>query len=62
MYRRNINKKTKCGQQTGKALSSHESFSPSQSHETVPFRANIVVVDKLMMKDAPAKTGFPVFK
>ncbi len=35
MYRRNINIKTKCGQQTGKALSNHESFSPSQSHETV---------------------------
>jgi hypothetical protein len=30
------NVKTKCGQQTGKALSNHESFSPSQSHETVP--------------------------
>jgi hypothetical protein len=24
------------GQQTGKALSNHESFSPSQSHDTVP--------------------------
>ncbi len=36
MYRRNINIKTKCGQHTGKALSNHESFSPSQSHETVP--------------------------
>jgi hypothetical protein len=36
MYRRNINIKPKCGQQTGKALSNHESFSPSQSHDTVP--------------------------
>jgi hypothetical protein len=36
MYRQNINIKTKCGQQTGKALSNHESFSPSQFHETVP--------------------------
>jgi hypothetical protein len=36
MYRRNINIKIKCGKQTGKALSNHESFSPSQSHETVP--------------------------
>ncbi len=38
MYRRNINKKAKCGQQTGKALSNHESFSPSQSLETVPLK------------------------
>jgi hypothetical protein len=36
MYRRNINIKPKCGQQTGKALSNYERFSPSQSHETVP--------------------------
>jgi hypothetical protein len=36
MYRRNINIKTNCGQQTGKALSNHERFSPSQSHEKVP--------------------------
>jgi hypothetical protein len=36
MYRRSINIKPKCDQQTGKALSNHESFSPSQSHETVP--------------------------
>jgi hypothetical protein len=36
MYRRNINIKPKCVQQTGKALSNHESFSPSKSHETVP--------------------------
>jgi hypothetical protein len=38
MYRRSINIKPKCGQQTGKALSNHERFSPSQSHETVPLR------------------------
>jgi hypothetical protein len=38
MYSQNINIKTKCGQQTGKALSNHESFSPSQSHETVPLK------------------------
>jgi hypothetical protein len=36
MYRRNINIKTKRGQHTGKGLSNHESFSPSQSHKTVP--------------------------
>ncbi len=36
MYRRNINIKLKYGQQTGKALSNYERFSPSQSHETVP--------------------------
>jgi hypothetical protein len=39
MYKRNINIKPKCGQQTGKALSNHERFSPSQSHETVPLKA-----------------------
>jgi hypothetical protein len=33
---KNTNIKTKCGQQAGKALSNHESFSPSQSHEIVP--------------------------
>ncbi len=38
MFRLNKNIKTKCGQHTGKALSNHESFSPSQSHETVPLR------------------------
>jgi hypothetical protein len=38
MYSQNINIKTKCDQQTGKALSNHESFSPSQSHETVPLK------------------------
>ncbi len=35
-YRRNIDTKTKCGQQTRKAISIYERFSPFQSHETVP--------------------------
>ncbi len=38
MYSWNINIKPKCGQQTIKALSNHESFSPSQSHETVSLK------------------------
>ncbi len=38
MYRRNIHIKTKCGQHTCKVLSNHQSFSPSQSHATVPLR------------------------
>jgi hypothetical protein len=33
------NMKTNCGSQTGKALSNFESFSPSQSHETVPLNS-----------------------
>jgi hypothetical protein len=36
IIRSNKNIKTKCGQHTGKALSNHQSFSPSQSHEIVP--------------------------
>ncbi len=43
-YRRNIKIKTKCGQQIGKALTNHESFSPSQSHETVPLKNNLFSV------------------
>ncbi len=38
LYRWNINIKTNCGSQTGKSLANHESFSPSQSHETVPLK------------------------
>jgi hypothetical protein len=38
MFRLNKNIKTKCGQHTGKALSNHESFSLSQSHEIVPLK------------------------
>ncbi len=41
MYRLNIHIKTKCGQHTCKALSNHESFSPSQSHATVPLNLKL---------------------
>jgi hypothetical protein len=51
MYRRNKNIKTKCGQQTGIALSNHESFSPSQSHETVPLKGATLL--QISLEDIP---------
>ncbi len=38
IFRRNKNIQTKCDPYTGKALSNHDSFSPFQSHETVPLK------------------------
>ncbi len=40
MCGRNINIQTKCGTYTAKSLSKRDSFSPSQSHETVPLNAS----------------------
>jgi hypothetical protein len=50
MYRPKINIKPKCGQQTGKALSNHESLSPSQSHETVPLNLNFFALLWIQLK------------
>jgi hypothetical protein len=40
MHRQNINIQTQCGPYTDKALSTHVSFSPSQSHEIVPLKSS----------------------
>jgi hypothetical protein len=47
MFKVNKNIKTNCGKYTGKALSNHESFSPSQSHETVPLNRGTIHNDIL---------------
>ncbi len=51
LYRWNINIKTNCGSQTDKALSNHESFSPSQCHETVPLNCYELLRHKRWAQD-----------